>query len=140
MRKCITTILVLICMLCLAGCESKESNVAGKVYTYEKEGFGGDFCIYINEDGTFTYYEGMLSSYFGIGTWDVKKSVLTLTDDDEMGFALVNHFRINGDKLIFIEEDSDNFLYVNVKDGESFIGEPFRTDEQQISSLLLEKQ
>lgn len=123
----------------MSGCNNHDNNVVGKVYTYEKDGMGGDFNIYIYEDGTFTYYEGMLSSYIGIGTWTVKGSRITLTDDDEMGFAYVNHFEIVGDNLSFIEKDSDNFLYVKVKDGEVFKGISFYSEEPQITTTIMEK-
>ena len=36
--------------------------IAGS-YRYEKEGFGGDFVITLKADGTYTFYEGYLSSY-----------------------------------------------------------------------------
>ncbi len=36
------------------------------------------------------------------------------------GYGLVNHFRHDGDDLVFVEQDSDNFVYVKVKDGEKF--------------------
>lgn len=67
MKKQILIILFFVCILLVSGCSDHDNNVAGKVYTYEKDGMGGDFSIYIYEDGTFTYYEGMLSSYIGIG-------------------------------------------------------------------------
>ena len=128
MRRYIGITLILVIILNFTGCKNQDRdtiNIAGKIYTYEKEGIGGEFKIYINDDGTFTYYEGMLSSYFGVGTWEIENSVITLTDDDEMGYALVNRFMIEGDTLLFIEKGSDNFLYVNVKEGETFFGEPF---------------
>ena len=36
-------------------------DVGGKVYVYEKEGFGGEFLIQMKEDNTFEYHEGFLS-------------------------------------------------------------------------------
>ena len=117
--------------LTLASCGSQtaspEEQVAGKVYTYEGEGFGSSFSITVSEDGSFTYYEGGLSSYIGSGRWSVEDDVLTLTDDT--GVPIVNHFRIDGDDLIFAEADSSNFLYVDVKDGEVFRGAPLAQDE-----------
>ena len=54
--------------LVLGGCSKTitAEDLAGKTYEYEKEGFGGNFTIQLKEDGTFTYYEGGLSSYIGI--------------------------------------------------------------------------
>lgn len=74
-----------------------------------------------------------------MGTWDIDKSVITLTDDDDLGYSIVNRFKIQGDNLIFIKEKSDNFLYVNVKDGEVFFGEPFHAEESLITDILLEQ-
>ena len=42
-----------------------SSLIANKLFIYEKEGFGGDFYITFNEDGTFMYSPGVLSSYLG---------------------------------------------------------------------------
>lgn len=56
-----------------------------------------------------------------------------------MGFAYVNHFEIVGDNLSFIEKDSDNFLYVKVKDGEVFKGISFYSEEPQITTIIMEK-
>ena len=47
------------------------------------------------------------------------------------GYGLVNHFRHDGDDLVFVEQDSDNFVYVKVKDGEKFhcTGEAFKLND-----------
>lgn len=107
-------------LLSLSGCGASERNaemISGKTFYYENEGFGGAFKIELNEGGSFQYYEGMLSSYLAHGTWSVSGDVLTLEDFD---FQIVNHFRIDGDTLRFQEQDSSNFMYVKVKDGERF--------------------
>lgn len=111
-----------------APAKSDEGSVAGKTYVYENEGIMGSFAITLYEDGTFTYYEGMASSYIGVGSWEQDGDTITLTDDGHGGYGLVNHFRRNGDDLVFVEQDSDNFVYVKVKDGERFhcTGEAFK--------------
>ena len=43
-----------------------------------------------------------------------------MQDDKEACYDLTNHFRIEGDRIYFIEEGSDNFVYVRVKNGQSF--------------------
>ena len=100
----------------------------GKTYLYEKEGIMGSFTITLYDDGTFTYYEGMASSYLAFGTWKQEGDTITLTDDGHGGYGLVNHFKRDGDDLIFIADDSDNFVYVKVQDGERFhcTGEAFK--------------
>lgn len=102
-----------------------RDDIAGKTYLYDGEGFGGSFTITLYEDGTFTYYEGMLSSYIGAGTFMLDGDTVIMTDG---GYGLVNHFRHDGDDLVFVEQDSDNFVYVKVKDGEKFhcTGEAFK--------------
>ena len=102
-----------------------------KTYLYNGEGFGGSFTITLYEDGTFTYYEGMLSSYIGTGSFMLDGDTVIMTDDGHGGYGLVNHFRHDGDDLVFIEQDSDNFVYVKVKDGEKFhcTGEAFKLND-----------
>ena len=105
-----------------------RDDIAGKTYLYDGEGFGGSFTITLYEDGTFTYYEGMLSSYIGAGTFMLDGDTVIMTDG---GYGLVNHFRHDGDDLVFVEQDSDNFVYVKVKDGEKFhcTGEAFKLND-----------
>lgn len=123
MKKLIALILGIILFLPLISCGKEKNSVAGKTYIYEKDGFGGNFEIHMNEDGTFSYSEGELSSHWGLGKWSIRNSVITLTEND----GRVNRFDISGDDLVFIEEGSDNFLYVKVKNGEGFRGVPLRT-------------
>ena len=99
---------------------AENLQIAGKTYIYEKEGIIGDFTITLNEDGTFTYYEGMASSYIGRGIWVLDGEILTMTDDGSVGYPFVNRFRIDGEDLIFMEWESSNFIYVKVQDGERF--------------------
>ena len=100
-------------------------NVAGKSYVYEKEGIGGPFEIDFNEDGTYVYEEGFLSSYIGFGKWTVDGDTLVMADDSAFGNASrVNRFKISADRLIFQEQGSTSFLYVDVADGECFLIKP----------------
>ena len=105
-----------------AACKSgKNLTVAGKTFLYEKEGFGSDFRIQLNEDGTFLYYEGALSSYIGSGTWKVNGNILTMHDGGDMGNPLFkNTFKIEKNRIIWQEKDSTNFLYLKISDGDSF--------------------
>ena len=111
--------------------ESGLSGIAGKTFLYENEGIMGSFSITLYEDGTFTYYEGMASSYIGIGSWEQDSDTITLTDDVDGGYGLVNHFKFDGETLTFVEKGSDNFVYVKVKDGEKFscTGEAFKQND-----------
>ncbi|MBQ2782578.1 MAG: hypothetical protein IJE94_05270 [Oscillospiraceae bacterium] len=108
-------VVVAVCFL-----TNPKDTIGGKVYTYEKSGVLGNFTISLFEDGTFHYTEGMASSYLATGKWTEKGNILTLTDDENLGYKLVNRFRKDGDTLYFIAEGSSNFLYVTVQDGERF--------------------
>ncbi len=138
LKKHICSILLMsLVLLCLQGCgeeKQKEIAVDGKVYTYageEQSEFEMDkFTITIFEDGTFSYYETLISSYIGFGKWTLEGDVLTLEDDPQVCYYMINRFKVDGDDLIFIEEGSSNFLYKHVKDGERFKGE-FLTDETE---------
>ena len=113
---------LVICMITFSvlcsfmGCK-KNDVIFGKIYKYEGEGFGGDFTIEIKEDGSFEYYAGGLSSYVGIGNWSVSGDTLMLKDNQ---LDYVNYFKIDENSLVFMENNSTNFMYVTVKDGENF--------------------
>lgn len=93
------------------------ADLAGKIFVYEKEGFGSDFTIRLHDDGSFGYYEGMLSSHLGMGTWSVEEEILTLHEDV---FDRKFRFRIKDGVLQFLQEDSDGFTYLKVADGDRF--------------------
>ena len=115
-------------LLAPAEFENFLSKVKGRTYVYENEGILGSFQITLFDDGTFTYYEGNASSYFGTGTWKQDGSTITLTDNELAGYSLVNHFKLDGTDLVYIEKNSSNFIYVKVKTGEKFhcTGEAFK--------------
>ena len=89
----------------------------GTVYQYEKEGFGSAFTITLYDDGTFAYYEGALSSYMGMGTWQEEGGLVTLRDEQHFE----NRFRMDGEDLVFTAEGSTNFMYVDVAEGDRFV-------------------
>ncbi|MBQ7360007.1 MAG: hypothetical protein IJW63_07930 [Lachnospiraceae bacterium] len=124
-------------LLGMSACSKEEANVLdfsdaadneiGRMYTYTGEPLepaveSDLFHISINKDGTFSYYESMLSSYIGIGTWSVDGDILTLKEDEDFCYGFVHRFKIDGEDILFIEEGSDNFIYIKVKDGERFTG------------------
>ncbi len=100
--------------------KEKMSWLAG-TYRYEGEGFGGDFTITLNADGTYTFYEGPLSSYLGAGTWNTWYNAVYMTEDEETGYDLSFMFGVENDALIYIAMGSDEFIYVKVSDGERFV-------------------
>ena len=96
----------------------KENNTISedRTYTYAEDGFGSEFTITLRKDGTSSFYEGVLSSYLGEGTWKIDNDVLTLETSE-----FTNYFKVNDNDLEFIEKGSSNFPYVKVKDKEKFI-------------------
>lgn len=122
-------------------CAGKDISAAGgtaggKKYDYENEGIMGSFSITLYEDGTFFYSEGIASSYRGMGTWTQDGDIITLTDNEMAGYTRINHFRIEGDDLVFLSEDSSNFIYVKVQNGECFhcTGEVSQVDDNAYGS------
>ncbi len=97
----------------------KMAVLAG-AYQYEGEGIGGDFTITLNADGTYTFYEGALSSYMGAGTWDVYDNAVYLTEGDG-GFDLTFMFGVEDDALVYLDAGSDAFVYVKVQDEARFM-------------------
>lgn len=111
----------------LTGCagSARKDEILGKNFVYEKDGFPDEFGIRIDDNGTFTYYEGAFSSYVGTGSWELDGDVLTLRERDYSSVPeKVRHiyrFKIDGDDLRFISDGSDNFMFIDVSDGERFI-------------------
>ncbi len=106
-----------------AGSDKTMKNEIGEIgrntYVWEKEGFGGDFTITLQNDGTYSYYAGMLSSYIGSGKWTVNDGILTMTETT--GYDRTFRFSVKDDALVFISEGSDKFMYVTVENGDRFI-------------------
>ncbi len=118
MKKIISGLCAILVMITVVGCGNStdySEYVAGKTFVYENDGIGGDFTIDINADGTFTYSEGALSSYYGTGNWTIEDTTLTLVDE-----MLTNKFEIQKGKLLWKADGSDNFTYIEVSDGEAF--------------------
>ena len=86
-----------------------------QTYKYEKEGFGGDFIIKLSGDGVAVCYEGPLSSYYGLGNWTQEGDIVTITDGTAKYI-----FRREADALVYIEEGSTAFTFIDVADGERF--------------------
>lgn len=121
MKRIFAALLCLIMLLSLCACAKEKSiDLSDKMYTYEKDGFGSSFTITFEKGGTYTYYEGFLSSYIGCGKWEVSGNRLTMTENEEIGYPFVFYFDIDGDDLVFDAENSSQFIYVHVADGERF--------------------
>lgn len=115
--------IVLLSALTLTGCASsvRANEVSGKGFVYEKGGFPDKFGIKLYNDGSFTYYAGMFSSYVGYGDWSLDGDTLILTENaDPSGNSKIFRFKVGGDTLSYIDEGSDNFMHVKVSDGDKF--------------------
>ena len=132
MKKVLAIILALMISFGVMGCsnpkEITKADIVDKVYVYEKDGCGSDFTIEIKADGTFNYYEGLLSSHMGMGEWSYSDGMLTLFEKtsrfksaNEIEEVIYSYnFSVEKDTLIFVDKGSGNFRYVKVKDGEKF--------------------
>ncbi len=113
--------------------DEKELPLPFGTYKYEGEGFGGDFTITLRADGTYSFYEGMLSSYIGGGHYSFEDGLLVFSE--EAGFELLNRFLYTGDALLFCAEDSDNFIYVKLPDGSRFVRQPDEDYDAEAEAL-----
>lgn len=113
-------------------------------YICEQIGFGGMFTLSIQEDGTFYYYEGSLSSYFGNGTWKIENQELILSENTYRYLQeTVNTyvFTCYQGELVYNAQRSDPFMYVELNDGVRFIAEDqFTQQQQEILNQQLEEQ
>lgn len=125
----VALIAVILGALVIAGCtftgEKKNENSLEfsqdhAIFVYEKPGFGSEFFIRLNKDGTFTYKTGSLSSYFGVGTWKQEGDLLRLTDNITT-YDFYNEFRVDGNTLLWKSENSSGFMGVTVSDGDKFL-------------------
>ncbi len=121
MKKHIVLIMLTACLLGLVACSQQTQGDVVGVYVYEKSGFGGVFTITIEDDGTFYYSEGLLSSYLGKGSWTLDGDILHLWDTGLQTETRNYYFQVDGSDLVFISENSDNFTYLDVREGERFL-------------------
>ena len=103
-------------LLGLSDTNIDNSEIAGKIFAYEKEGAGGYCTLSFNENGRFLYSPGKLSSYMGGGDWKIDGDTVSL-----IGMAdKTIYLKITDDTLVYIAESSDEFPYMDIKDGEKF--------------------
>ena len=94
-----------------------NSVIAGKIFAYEKEGAGGYCTLSFNENGRFLYSPGKLSSYMDGGDWKIDGDTVSLIGMENKTIYL----KITDDTLVYIAEGSDEFPYMDIKDGEKFV-------------------
>ena len=96
--------------------DSDRSAIAGKIFAYEKEGAVGYCTLSFNENGRFLYSPGKISSYMGGGDWKIDGDTVSLIGMENKTVYL----KITDDTLVYIAEGSDEFPYMDIKDGEKF--------------------
>ena len=80
-----------------------------------------DFSITLNPDGTYSWYETPVSSFIGSGHYSINNNVLIMNDGVVGQYTRVHRFRMEGNRLFFIENESDNFPMVRLQDGAEFV-------------------
>ena len=100
-------------------------NEQRRIYFYAGNTVNGrtiiDFSITLEPDGRYSWYETPISSFIGTGHYTINDNILTMNDDEGFGRAPVHRFRMNGDRLFFMERDSDNFHMVRLQDNAEFV-------------------
>ena len=89
-------------------------------YICEEPGFPDMFTISLNEDGSFSYYEGAASSYIGAGDWELSENRVTLRDTgygEEWDFF----FTVQDGCLVFDKKASHRFIHTDPVDGIRFL-------------------
>ena len=65
-----------------------------------------------------------LSSYIGAGKWQLDGNTLLIRDTVISWDVKENYFAVDGNDLVFLAGESDNFTHLTVSDGERFVGHP----------------
>ena len=134
-----TILIAVVAVVCLTNRTEFVCGTYDYEYNEESDFVSADFTITFREDGTYEYYEGPLSSVLGFGTYSIENGILTMKGDAAAGNNSIHRFRVKGKRIYFMEKESDNFTYIKVKDGQSFVltsavGEDSSSSEKLSSS------
>lgn len=94
--------------------------------TYSRKNANGidSFTITLSEDGTYQYFETAISSHLGHGNYTVEGDTVALVDSNIPGvygsLTRTYKFKYADDKLVYIEAESDEFMYIDLPDGAEF--------------------
>lgn len=100
--------------------DSDRSAIAGKTFSYEKGGCGGEFTITFDEHGRFACHEKDILSFMTEGTWELNGDTVKLAYPVDESNEKAVYLKLNDSDLVYIGEKSDNFTSVKVQDGEKF--------------------
>jgi len=112
-------LLIILCLLTifLSGC-SKPTLSKG-VYIFEESSELMKPTLTINEDYKFSLIFSGVSSYIGLGNYEVKDNYLYLNTEDG---KFIYVFEVKKDELIFNADNSSTALWFSdIKDGSKFI-------------------
>ena len=82
------------------------------------------FYIHFYPDGTDMWYETPVSSHIGRGHYYINGDEVIIVDDgsgEGQENCRIHKFKLDGDRLAYVEKGSDNFDWIKLKDGEEFI-------------------
>ena len=124
MEKLTAFIMCISLALLISACgKNSETSLKPGIYTLQnaEKNVPGDFTITVYDDGTFQYYETPVSSYIGMGHYSIEKNVITLKEDEAGCTGDINCYQISDGNLLFIDNTSDNYRFVPLKDGALFL-------------------
>ena len=126
----VLVLVMMMVMLSFVACTKSDENppkepsqtIYGQYITDNAD--GSRFNIVLREDGTFMYLETWLSSFIGEGNYAVEGNIVTLVVENIPNIhgsrTQTNKFKYEDGKLFFIEDGSDNFMYIKLQDGAEF--------------------
>lgn len=124
MKKVTVCFAALLILVVLAACRAQEPETVSGTYSRENANGFDHFTITLNEDGTYSYFETMISSHLGMGEYTYEDGIVTLIDDQIPGLygSLIHtyKFRYADGKLFYLAGESDGFMYVDLPDGAQF--------------------
>lgn len=101
-----------------------NSRVAGTYSRHNDPDFLMDtFSIDLRADGTCSYYETLISSYIGDCRYRVEGDTVIIEDEGIPSKNPRKHvfkFKFEDNKLVFIADGSDQFMYIKLEDGTVF--------------------
>lgn len=124
---CVLTVLAIVTALGAGSIHKILFGEPASIYgTYVRENKNDilPFSITLNEDGSYQYFECGISSHIGMGGYTFKDDTVTLVDGNIPGvngsLTCTYKFRFENGKLVFLAEESDDFMYIKLPDGAEF--------------------
>lgn len=122
-KKILFLVCVLFALSAWAYIKNSGASLQPGVYTLQnvKRDVPGDFTISIYDDGSFQSYETPISSYIGMGSYEIKGDIVILKEDKAGCTGNVNRFQIADGRLLFRNDGSANYAFVPLKDKAAFV-------------------